>query len=428
MNILKKWLALVMLLIPLEALQLIAQEIFIHPFSILEKMGTTASVQNDAVGSFINPALGATMPSLSNQLDLWAFADTKELTDITQWGYFYADPGLLAGANVLSLADHSTQIDFHFGISGGNRSIAFGFSNVSLFNENHSMYDYFHAFQVGFLLRPIPQTSLGITITQNYTSPNWNLLIDGGLRPFGTNRLTVFGAWSAQNSYTDQDAQKWLAGLSFVPVRGVEVYGKYLSSGSVALGLNLRYGNLGLGSSLASSQEDFSGSLQTGVGISFVKNKAGFAMTSSTTPKYYVELALENLSASSEIFNRYSSLFDVLSTIASAKNDPTVGGLILNTSSLYASRSDLWELRKALEDFKTSGKKIIAFIERPSFDVYALVTVADRIVMDNQGILNFDGYVVRRGYFKHTLEKLGVGFRELRYLIYKSAAESYKPG
>jgi protease-4 len=148
-------------------------------------------------------------------------------------------------------------------------------------------------------------------------------------------------------------------------------------------------------------------------------------MTSSTTPKYYVELALENLSASSDIFNPSASLFEVLNTIALAKKDTSVGGLILNTSSLYASRSDLWELRKALEDFKTSGKKIIAFIERPDFDMYALVTLADRIVMDSQGTLNFDGYVVGRGYFKHTLEKLGVGFRELRYLTYKSAAESY---
>jgi len=402
-----------------------AQEGFLEPFTLLERFGTTASVQSDAAGSFINPALGATMPFLSTQFDLWAFADTKDIKTITQWGFFYADPMMLFGTYSRPLADNSTQTDLHFGISGGTRSVAFGLANVSLFNDQRSVYDYFHALQAALLLRPVPQTSLGVTFTQNYTGTNWNLLVDGGLRPLGTNRVTLFGAWSASNSFTDPTAQKWLAGLSLVPARGFEVYGKYLSSGAITLGINLRYGMVGLGNSLASAKSDFGGALEYGAGISFATNKEGYAMAVSPTQSTYVELALRNLSASPDLFRGSTSLLSILQTIESAKKDPTVAGLILNTASLSASRSDLWELRKALEDFKTSGKKIIAFVQQPNFDVYALATVADRIVMDSQGTLSFHGYVVGRGYYKHTLEKLGIGFRELKYFTYKSATESY---
>ena len=425
MHTTKKCLTVAVILVNLLSVTLSAQEGFLEPFTLLERFGTTASVQSDAAGSFINPALGATMPFLSTQFDLWAFADTKDLQKITQWGYFYADPMMLFGIYSRPLADNSTQRDLHFGISGGNRSVSLGLANVSLFNEQRSVYDYFHALQAALLLRPIPQTSLGLTFTQNYAGTNWNLLVDGGLRPLGTNRLTLFGAWSVSNSFTDPAAQKWLAGLSLVPARGFELYGKYLSSGAITLGVNLRYGMLGLGSSLASEKSNFSGNLQAGAGISFATNKEGYAIAAPTSQGSYVELALRNLSASPDLFNGPSSLFVVLQTIESAKKDPAVAGIILNTASLSASRSDLWELRKALEDFKASGKKLIAFVQQPSFDVYALATVADRIVMDSQGTLSFHGYVVGRGYFKHTLEKLGVGFRELKYFAYKSATESY---
>ena len=40
-------------------------------------------------------------------------------------------------------------------------------------------------------------------------------------------------------------------------------------------------------------------------------------------------------------------------------------------------------------------------------------------------MLTIEGFILGRTYFKGTLEKLGVGFTELRYFKYKSAAETY---
>jgi protease-4 len=85
----------------------------------------------------------------------------------------------------------------------------------------------------------------------------------------------------------------------------------------------------------------------------------------------------------------------------------------------------LWELRSALEQFKSRGKKICAFISGADLDLYCLATVADKIVMDEQGTLSLTGYAWGRAYALHSLEKLGIGIRELRYQEYKSAAETF---
>ncbi|MCL2128687.1 MAG: signal peptide peptidase SppA [Treponema sp.] len=116
---------------------------------------------------------------------------------------------------------------------------------------------------------------------------------------------------------------------------------------------------------------------------------------------------------------------EIFRVIERAGNDRRVGGIILNVASYNAGQETLWELRNALEKFKSRGKKICAFISGADLDLYCLATVADRIVMDGQGVLTLLGYTWGRGYVRGSLEKLGIGVRELRYLEYKSANEMF---
>ncbi|MDR0315698.1 MAG: signal peptide peptidase SppA [Treponema sp.] len=116
---------------------------------------------------------------------------------------------------------------------------------------------------------------------------------------------------------------------------------------------------------------------------------------------------------------------ELFRVIDRAAKDRRIRGIILNIAAYEAGQETIWELRSALENFKSHGKKICAFISSADLDLYCLASVADRIVMDEQGTLALTGYVWGRGYMQHTLEKLGIGVRELRYLEYKSAAESY---
>jgi len=118
-------------------------------------------------------------------------------------------------------------------------------------------------------------------------------------------------------------------------------------------------------------------------------------------------------------------VLEMYRVIERAGSDKKIAGIILNVSSYHAEQDTLWDLRSALEKFKSKGKKICAFIGSADLDLYCLATVADKIVMDDVGILTMLGYSWGRSYIMHSLEKLGIGTRELRYLEYKSGAESY---
>ncbi|MDR2483651.1 MAG: signal peptide peptidase SppA [Treponema sp.] len=119
------------------------------------------------------------------------------------------------------------------------------------------------------------------------------------------------------------------------------------------------------------------------------------------------------------------SLLDLLRVLQKAQGDKKIKGLVLNTADFAGGREFVWELRSALESFKGAGKRIVAFIDDADLDRYLLASVADVIVMDRTGSLTLTGYVYGRGYLRQTLEKLGIGARELRYLDYKSAAETF---
>jgi len=138
----------------------------------------------------------------------------------------------------------------------------------------------------------------------------------------------------------------------------------------------------------------------------------------------YLEINLNDVN-SNNFFAGTNQPLDVFRVIDKAANDNKVKGIILNISSFFGDRDYCWELRSALEKFKSGGKKICAFISNADMDVYCLATVADKIIMDELGTLNILGYSINRSYAQQTLEKLGIGVRELRYFEYKSAAETY---
>jgi len=116
---------------------------------------------------------------------------------------------------------------------------------------------------------------------------------------------------------------------------------------------------------------------------------------------------------------------DLLNQIDAAKNDASVSGIAINTSGMNINRELIWELREKLIEFKKTGKKVVIFIDRAGMDEFHLASVADKIMIDPFGTLLLEGYLWGRQYYKGTLEKLGIGFHELRFFKYKSAAETF---
>ncbi|MDR0312929.1 MAG: signal peptide peptidase SppA [Treponema sp.] len=116
---------------------------------------------------------------------------------------------------------------------------------------------------------------------------------------------------------------------------------------------------------------------------------------------------------------------ETLRILKRAAGDKKLRGVLVNTSGFSGNKAFLWEIRNALENCKSSGKKIIGYFESADMDLYCMLSAADKIVMDEGGTLSLMGYAWGKLFVKESLDKIGVGFRELRYLDYKSANEMF---
>jgi len=119
-------------------------------------------------------------------------------------------------------------------------------------------------------------------------------------------------------------------------------------------------------------------------------------------------------------------LNDILTAIKKAKeNDNILGIYIQGGTTFAAAPSSLQEMRNALEDFKTSGKFIVAYGDNYTQDAYYVASVANKLMMNPQGMLQWQGMVAEPVFFKDMLDKIGVEMQIFKVGTYKSAVEPY---
>jgi protease IV len=122
-----------------------------------------------------------------------------------------------------------------------------------------------------------------------------------------------------------------------------------------------------------------------------------------------------------------TSLWDLIDSIRAAAKDSRIRVLVLNFDQMtgVAGQPTMAELAKAIREFKTSGKKVIAYGQAYDRDGYYLASLADEIYVDPLGYVLVDGYSRYRWYYKDIIDKLNVDINVFRVGKYKSAVEDY---
>ena len=118
-------------------------------------------------------------------------------------------------------------------------------------------------------------------------------------------------------------------------------------------------------------------------------------------------------------------LNEILANIEEAKSDDRIKGIYLDVSSLSSGMATIEEVRGALIDFKKSGKFIIAYSEVYTQGAYYLATVADKIYLNPEGMIDFRGLSSEIMFFKGALEKLDIEAQIIKVGTYKSAVEPF---
>ncbi len=118
-------------------------------------------------------------------------------------------------------------------------------------------------------------------------------------------------------------------------------------------------------------------------------------------------------------------LNQILASIKYAKKDDNIKGIYLDASYVLTGMASMEEIRNALIDFKKSGKFIIAYSEVYTQGAYYIASVANKVYLNPQGILELKGFNAEVTFLKGALDKLEIEPQIIKVGTYKSAVEPF---
>ena len=125
------------------------------------------------------------------------------------------------------------------------------------------------------------------------------------------------------------------------------------------------------------------------------------------------------------LFEKTQGLDEVLHAIRVAKTDDKISGISINSNFLLAGTSQAQAIRRALADFKTSGKFVYAYGDIFLQKDYYLASVADSVFINPVGSMDFKGLSAEVLYYKTLQEKTGVKMEVIRQGKFKGAVEPF---
>ncbi len=120
-------------------------------------------------------------------------------------------------------------------------------------------------------------------------------------------------------------------------------------------------------------------------------------------------------------------IYNAVKAINAAATDPAVKFIYMKPDAAMGGIAQIEEFRKALQNFRASGKAVVSYIENPTNAGYYLASVSDKIYMTSYdgGMNTFAGVSSQLFFLKDILDRLGVNVQLIRHGKYKSAGEMY---
>ncbi len=117
---------------------------------------------------------------------------------------------------------------------------------------------------------------------------------------------------------------------------------------------------------------------------------------------------------------------DIVDGLEYGRNDARIKAVVLDLRGLRGGGlSKLQRIGAALDDFRTSGKPVIANADFYTQQSYYLASHASEIYMHPDGLLILSGFAAYRNYFKDAIDKLRIDWNIFRVGTHKSFVEPY---
>ena len=397
----------------------------------------TPGITVGAPAGLLNPAAWAV--PVDGEAAFWWNDRSRRDSALDNWGFAMAHGlGFAVNSWVFGTPNGTERAtDYQLGIAGGERSSYWGLAYRWAGGGGQRE----PSLALGFLDRPLRQISFGMAGQISTRSSARQLAADLGLRPLGTDLLTLYGGY-ALDERDQLDDGRWSAGVLVRPVAGLHLGAKYVDDPSgtsgpgddhaIVLDVGVTLNGLGL-HALPTLDAD-GNHASTGYLVRFDPPWRGLGAVEDVLPVGvpHPRFAAVNLEHKKLGYQKYRwfdekrvAWLDLAGYLDALAGDPTIDGVALNLVDLQTTRVLAWELRRKLAELRAAGKEIVVTVGNLEMMTYALASVADRIVLDPEAVIMLPGVALSRTYMADMMQKLGLGVQELRYFAYKSAVEVY---
>lgn len=144
---------------------------------------------------------------------------------------------------------------------------------------------------------------------------------------------------------------------------------------------------------------------------------------SEQSPENPLNFSVPGLPVNTDIEKQ--GLDDILHAIKKAESNDKIKGIYVESKSMDAGFAEMEEIRNALENFRKTGKFVVSYADTYDQKEYFVSSVATKVFINPQGMLNLSGLASKPIFFTETLKKLGVKAEVFKVGTFKSAVEPY---
>ncbi len=116
---------------------------------------------------------------------------------------------------------------------------------------------------------------------------------------------------------------------------------------------------------------------------------------------------------------------DLWTSLHHAATDSKIKAIVLQPHGIAAGWAKLQEIRQEIAEFKKSGKPVYAYLQSPGSREFYLASVADKIYLSPDDMMDVKGFLLEEMYFKNSLDKLGVQVEVDHIGKYKDAGDTF---
>jgi protease IV len=124
--------------------------------------------------------------------------------------------------------------------------------------------------------------------------------------------------------------------------------------------------------------------------------------------------------------HKVAGLTDIVKGIDHAATDNNIKGIVINTPMPMMGMATASVLRQALDNFKKSGKFIYAYGDYYTQKGYYLASVADNVMINPMGGIEFMGLSAEIPFMKGLFDKLDIKWQIYYAGQFKSATEPFR--